>query len=672
MTERNYGFSDQEQKSNRGIEIVKAVIMAFAMGTVSSVIVSQTPGRSTPPFPILCLLNCMESLVVTILIACFIPLEKIGKLLAEKISSRSDIRYSLVYSIPPAIGYSLIASAAVSFFNILMAHLRMPPDQAPRLVLMWLSSWVPLLMPLTLITYVIYLVITLVYAKKNAPSGTKPDTEKRMKRFQIELLIVFAMIVIGVTFVVDLVVVDRSESVIKSKVSDLIAANSRQIVLNINSYMERMQTTPTLLFSDEIYYGYDPVNDELGEYEKVKREELIYDRIVDIGLMNNYLDFGIVYSDGHKIGWISNGTQGLFPGENIYDAFASLIGDNAKEESWAFGIGGSNDRIFYIKRLNENALILTSVYTRELTYVFVYPEQLDDMIIRLTGQNGTIVFSSLPDEAGKHIPSELSKMIDLGSLKAGDSRTIAGDDYFLNTDVCANGWRVLCSVPANIILEEIDNLSLFTIRISVIMAIIFVLIGLLLIRRVSLPMDDLVLSLQYKAEIDRLSGVMNKAAFQEEVEKRLLPTGEANYRGFVMMDMDNFKQANDMLGHSYGDQVIIHFGKLLKNLYSSDTVIGRLGGDEFALYMEAGEEDFPDKEAFTRSIKDSLEKVWEGFLKEFAAEREKCNLSISAGIYAGNNAETVFSDLYEKADSALYASKNNGKQRYTVYEEEKP
>ena len=40
MTERNYGFSDQEQKSNRGIEIVKAVIMAFAMGTVSSVIVS--------------------------------------------------------------------------------------------------------------------------------------------------------------------------------------------------------------------------------------------------------------------------------------------------------------------------------------------------------------------------------------------------------------------------------------------------------------------------------------------------------------------------------------------------------------------------------------------------------------------------------------------------------
>lgn len=263
-------------------------------------------------------------------------------------------------------------------------------------------------------------------------------------------------------------------------------------------------------------------------------------------------------------------------------------------------------------------------------------------------------------------------MIDIGSLQAGDSRTVTGDDYFLNTNVCANGWRVLCSVPVNIILKETDNLKLFTIRISVLMAIIFVLIGILLIRRVSVPMDDLVLSLQYKAEIDKLSNVMNKATFQEEVENHLAQTKDAVYHAFVMIDMDNFKQVNDMLGHSYGDQVIIRFGKLLKTLYSSDTIIGRLGGDEFALYIEAKMDDFPDKEAFILRITDSLEKVQDGFLTEFAAEREKCRLSVSAGIYAVNDAAPSFAELYERADSALYTSKRNGKQRYTVYGEEKP
>ena len=662
-----------DQRSNRWIEIVKAVIMAFAMGTVSSVIVAQTPTSTTPPFPILCLLNITESLVVSILAACFVPLGKLGELLAEKYrAGRFTIVYALVHSIPLAIGYSLIVSASVSFFNIAMARMRIPANQAPPLMHMWLSTWLPLLLPLILIAYAIYVVLALLFTVKASPASGKTETGKRMKWFQIELLIVFAVIVVGVTLVVDFVVVDRSESAMKSKVSELIAANSRQIELNINSYMERMQTTPTLLFSDEIYYEYDPLSDELGEYEKVKREELISDRIVDIGLMNNYLDFGIVYSNDHKIGWISNGTKRLFDGESIYDAFASLIGDNPREEAWCFGINGSNDRIFYIKRLNENALILTSVYTRELTYVFVYPEQLDDINIRLTDQNGTIIFSSLPDEAGKDIPSKLLDMIDIGSLQAGDSRTVTGDDYFLNTNVCANGWRVLCSVPVNIILKETDNLKLFTIRISVLMAIIFVLIGILLIRRVSVPMDDLVLSLQYKAEIDKLSNVMNKATFQEEVENHLAQTKDAVYHAFVMIDMDNFKQVNDMLGHSYGDQVIIRFGKLLKTLYSSDTIIGRLGGDEFALYIEAKMDDFPDKEAFILRITDSLEKVQDGFLTEFAAEREKCRLSVSAGIYAVNDAAPSFAELYERADSALYTSKRNGKQRYTVYGEEKP
>ena len=69
------------------------------------------------------------------------------------------------------------------------------------------------------------------------------------------------------------------------------------------------------------------------------------DRIVDIGLMNNYNDFGIIYADNHKVGWISQGTQNLFEGSNLYDCFSEYITDS-QQGSWLFGINGSNDRFY--------------------------------------------------------------------------------------------------------------------------------------------------------------------------------------------------------------------------------------------------------------------------------------------------------------------------------------
>jgi diguanylate cyclase (GGDEF)-like protein len=137
-----------------------------------------------------------------------------------------------------------------------------------------------------------------------------------------------------------------------------------------------------------------------------------------------------------------------------------------------------------------------------------------------------------------------------------------------------------------------------------------------------------------------------------------------------MMDMDNFKQVNDILGHSYGDQVIIRFGQLLKSLYGKEVVIGRLGGDEFALYYQAGSDAAESKEEFFARIPGELDRVQESFAKEFEQESETCNLSVSAGVYAGYQRVLPFAEMYEKADSALYASKKKGKKRYTIYKEE--
>ena len=75
----------------------------------------------------------------------------------------------------------------------------------------------------------------------------------RIKVLQIEILVVFAVIIMFIIFFLDYVILESSRRAMQQNASNLIAANSRQIELNINSYLERMRTIPTLLFSDEGY-----------------------------------------------------------------------------------------------------------------------------------------------------------------------------------------------------------------------------------------------------------------------------------------------------------------------------------------------------------------------------------------------------------------------------------
>ena len=524
----------------------------------------------------------------------------------------------------------------------------------------------------------------------------REDTGERFKWFQIEILVVFAAIILIVTAFLDYVILERSGSALQQSVSNLIAANSRQLELNINSYLERMETTSTLLFSDEAYYLYDPTDEGIEDYDKVKSEENIKDRIVDIGLMENYSDFGIIYSDDHKVGWISHGTQDLFPEGGIYDAFASYIINPRKNDGWCFGINGSVDRMYYVKRLNPNAILVSAIYTKELSSVFIYPEQLEDMTVRLVDENDNIMFSTENGEIGQKLPGEIADELSSSVNNERDdqeaassvnnekddqeaassvnnekddqevtSSSIISDDYMINSNTCSNNWRVICSVPTKSVLQENIKLRSFTLKISIAMAASFVLIGLLLITKLSRPMDGMVSSLKEKAEIDRLSGVMNKVTFQETVENKLAESIENRVSVFVMLDMDNFKRVNDMLGHTYGDQVIIRVGKLLRRLYDTETIIGRLGGDEFALFTECID---VDREGVVDAVTEQMNQVLEAFSTEFEHERELCGVSISAGVYVTAESDMIkFKEIYDKADKALYKSKQAGKSRYTFY-----
>lgn len=163
--------------------------------------------------------------------------------------------------------------------------------------------------------------------------------------------------------------------------------------------------------------------------------------------------------------------------------------------------------------------------------------------------------------------------------------------------------------------------------------------------------------LSYRAEHDALTGIINRGAFDRL--KQVLRTKQVPI-ALMILDVDKFKQVNDQYGHEMGDKVLKKVAKLLEDNFRATDHPARIGGDEFAVILtDATEEMKPVIEEKVQNINNVL----------LNPENDMPKVSLSVGI--AFSASGFEDDLYKKADSALYVTKENGRCGYTFYEEKK-
>ncbi len=488
---------------------------------------------------------------------------------------------------------------------------------------------------------------------KPAARGSHSD---RIKKIKFSLIAGYAVIIIAAIMLISVVSLGRTSEIMESKVSSMTAALNVQLKLNIENYLSKLETTGTLIFATPEVYEYDAVNPPSDGYDALNTENIIGDKLMELCVMENYVDFGIVYSNNHTTGKISNGTVNLF-GSELYTGLEAVISRKRTNDGWATGCLGDYKRIYYVKRVNENAVFVASFYTTELENVFVLPEDMSGMTVRLVSEDNSIIYSSAEDETGALLPSEIADRI------AGhSSAAVVDDEYLITVNTCGDRWRVICSVPRYIILDEINDIRHSTIAIACSAAVLAIIMGVLLSVRITNPVNTLVSDLDSKARIDRLTGINNKRSFEETVEKLLAETGGSGV--LLIIDLDNFKGVNDNLGHSYGDKVLANVGVILKTTFRSSDCLGRIGGDEFAVFMN-----IPGNEGGSciNSVNAKCEALCEAFRNNYTGDDNsyKISASIGAALYPEHGED--FPSLYKHADKALYASKKKGKDTYTVY-----
>ncbi len=160
-------------------------------------------------------------------------------------------------------------------------------------------------------------------------------------------------------------------------------------------------------------------------------------------------------------------------------------------------------------------------------------------------------------------------------------------------------------------------------------------------------------NLKVMSSQDGLTGIYNRVAAEKLIAEKTKINPDHRF-AFIMLDVDDFKLANDKFGHIFGDSVLKYIADTLMQSIRSDDIAARIGGDEFMLFM--------DYKYNLDMIIDRVFNALNGIYEEFP-------VSVSMGIAKSEDVGTDFNTLKYCADCALYTSKKEGKGCYHFYDD---
>lgn len=158
------------------------------------------------------------------------------------------------------------------------------------------------------------------------------------------------------------------------------------------------------------------------------------------------------------------------------------------------------------------------------------------------------------------------------------------------------------------------------------------------------------------ARRDTMTGFLNHDASQRAIGESILRDGGGT---LLIMDIDDFKQVNDTLGHLFGDSFLQRAAEALRHLFRQGDILGRFGGDEFLAFLPG-----VHSAALARRRSQDIIDAIAGIKVESLA-----SIQCSVGAAMTDRSDMPMEELFLQADRALYEAKRRGKGRYRLYQD---
>lgn len=167
-------------------------------------------------------------------------------------------------------------------------------------------------------------------------------------------------------------------------------------------------------------------------------------------------------------------------------------------------------------------------------------------------------------------------------------------------------------------------------------------------------------ALQDRAERDALTKLLNKDAGRKQTEEYLSQFPQGVPCALLIIDLDNFKQVNDSYGHLFGDTVLTKAAREIRKLFRNQDIVARIGGDEFMVLMRGVSD--------RTLVENRCVRLLTIFRTAFREIRNHASFGCSIGISLGPEHGTSYTELFRRADQALYRAKDLGRNTYVFFD----
>jgi len=165
--------------------------------------------------------------------------------------------------------------------------------------------------------------------------------------------------------------------------------------------------------------------------------------------------------------------------------------------------------------------------------------------------------------------------------------------------------------------------------------------------------------INYRANYDALTGLPNRVMFMNQLNSGIkMAQRSEKLVGVAFIDIDSFKYINDTLGHDGGDDLLMKIGEKISGSLRLYDVVARFGGDEFVIMIP--------QVTYVEDICSVAEKITDSFKQPVKVGGQEFFITVSMGVSVFPLDGTDSEDLVINADAAMYISKQNGKNKYTM------
>jgi diguanylate cyclase (GGDEF)-like protein len=176
---------------------------------------------------------------------------------------------------------------------------------------------------------------------------------------------------------------------------------------------------------------------------------------------------------------------------------------------------------------------------------------------------------------------------------------------------------------------------------------------------IAIKNTQLMIEMDYIARTDSLTGLLNRRAFDERLENEIARSERYEYAvSLLMIDVDDFKQYNDLYGHSKGDEHLIKIANLILASVRQPDLVSRIGGEEFSVILP---------HTVKVGARDLAERIRGTIAQTFNYSSDPAG-TVSIGIAEYPQDASDIQTLYNIADQAMFKAKRTGKNRVITAE----